>query len=122
MDTYRGGESRVQHLKVVRQLRMTQTDAERIVWQRIRAGQLEGFKFRRQHEYGGYVLDLYCARAKLAVELDGGQHLTTEGLAQDAQRTRFLERNGIRVLRFTNTQVLAEIDQTLEAVLRALRS
>ena len=101
---------------------MTQTDAERIVWQRIRAGQLEGFKFRRQHEYGGYVLDFYCARAKLAVELDGGQHLTTEGLARDAERSSFLELHGIRVLRFTNTQVLAEIDQTLEAVLRALRS
>jgi very-short-patch-repair endonuclease len=55
----------------VRELRRDQTDAERILWQRLRAGQLDGLKFRRQHEFGGFVLDFYCAPAKLVVEVDG---------------------------------------------------
>jgi adenine-specific DNA-methyltransferase len=104
----------------VRQLRADSTDAERIVWQRLRAGQLNGYKFRRQHEFGGYVLDFFCSSAKLAVELDGGQHLTDSGLAQDGERTRALEAAGIRVLRFTNTQVLTEVDSVLEAIVQQL--
>jgi very-short-patch-repair endonuclease len=111
---------RVHQKARVRELRKSQTDAERLLWQRIRAGQLNGYKFRRQHEFGGYVLDFYCASARLAVELDGGQHLTDEGLARDAERTRFLERNGLCVLRFTNTEVMQELDAVLEAILAAL--
>jgi very-short-patch-repair endonuclease len=66
------------------------------------------------------VLDLYCADAHLAIEVDGGQHLTEEGVARDLERTRFLEANSIRVLRFTNTQVLTETDAVGEAILREL--
>jgi very-short-patch-repair endonuclease len=119
---YRAGEIKVHRLTAVRKLRADQTDAERLLWQRLRASQLAGHKFRRQHEFGGYVLDFYCVAAKLAVEVDGGQHLTAEGLLRDAQRSHFLELHGIRVLRLTNTQVLVEIELVLDGILEALSS
>jgi adenine-specific DNA-methyltransferase len=79
----------------------------------LRAGQLGGNKFRRQHEYGGFILDFFCDSEKLAIDLDGGQHLLDEGIARDIERTAFLEANGIRVLRFTNVEVLTEIAAAL---------
>jgi len=118
---YRAGQPKVQRLQRVRALREDQTDAERALWQRLRSRQIDGYKFRRQHEFGGFVLDFFCVSAKLAVELDGGQHLSEEGLARDARRSAFLEANGIRVLRFTNTQVLGDSDAVLEAIARDLQ-
>jgi very-short-patch-repair endonuclease len=118
---YRAGRKTVQHKDRIRRLRRDQTDAERILWQRLRASQLAGFKFRRQHEFGGFILDFYCPTAKLAVELDGGQHLSASGLAYDTERSRILQSSGIRIVRFTNTAVLAEIDAVLEAIAVELR-
>src|SRR5947207_2883205 len=98
----------------VRQLRRQQTDAERVLWQRLRDRQLAGHKFRRQYEFGGFILDFYCPSAKLAIEVDGGQHYSEAVAACDAERTRCLEANGMRVLRFTNAEVLCQIDAVLE--------
>ena len=103
-----------------RQLRRQQTDAERLLWQRLRDRQLAGQKFRRQYEFGGFVLDFYCPSARLAIEVDGGQHYSEEVAARDLERTRCLEANAMRVLRFTNTEVLCETDAVLEAILREL--
>jgi very-short-patch-repair endonuclease len=116
MPDYRAGDRRVHHKERARALRRQQTDAEHHLWQRLRAGQVGGYKFRRQHEFGAFILDFYCAAARLAVEVDGGQHLSAEGLIHDAQRTDFLRAGGIRVVRFTNTQVLTEIDAVLAAI------
>src|SRR5437763_15131880 len=104
----------------VRQLRRQQTDAERVLWQRLRDRQLAGHKFRRQHEFGGFILDFYCPSAKLAIEVDGGQHYSDAAAARDLERTRCLEANGMRVLRFTNTEVLSQTQAVLEAILREL--
>jgi very-short-patch-repair endonuclease len=120
MPRYRAGDLRVRGWNRVTELRHDSTDAERALWRLLRGRQLAGRKFRRQHEFGGFVLDFFCADAHLAIEVDGGQHLTEEGVARDLERTRFLEANGIRVLRFTNTQVLSEIDAVGEAILREL--
>jgi len=103
-----------------RQLRRQSTDAELLLWRLLRGRQRGGAKFRRQHQVGPYVLDLYCPEQRVAVEADGAQHLTVEGVARDAVRTRYLESKGIRVLRFTNAQILTETDAVVEAIAQDL--
>jgi type I restriction enzyme M protein len=107
-------------LAFARQLRQQSTDAEQWLWQALRDRRMAGMKFRRQHPINPYVLDFYCHELKLAVELDGGQHNSDPGRARDRQRSRFLEQQGIRVLRFWNNQVFQEAEAVLEAIFRAV--
>lgn len=93
-------------LENARNLRKNQTDAETALWQLLRNRQLLGAKFRRQHTQGRYILDFYCHERKLAIELDGSQHLTEEGKVYDQERTRYLNAIGIEVMRFRNNEVL----------------
>jgi very-short-patch-repair endonuclease len=81
------------------------TDAERKLWSMLRNNQL-GVKFRRQVPYNIYILDFYCVRAKLVIEVDGRQHFTAEGKRRDEIRDADLRRDGLVVLRFTNAEVL----------------
>ncbi len=104
-----------------RALRRGATDAERVLWRLLRSRQLEGLKFRRQHSAGPYILDFYAAQARVAVELDGGHHYTDEGRADDAIRTTFLVALGMRVLRFSNREVLTNPDGVAEAIRQAAR-
>ena len=99
-----------------RALRARTNDAERTLWYRLRAGRLAGHKFRRQHPIPPYVLDFYCASARLAVEVDGSQH----GDAADRVRTAALERSGISVLRFWDNDVLLRTESVLEAILQSI--
>jgi very-short-patch-repair endonuclease len=101
-----------------RELRKGQTDAEALLWLLLRDRRLAGFKFRRQHPVPPYVLDFYCHEKRLAVELDGGQH--AEQVTKDERRMRELAKQGIRVLRFWDNQVLGEIGAVLEALWSAL--
>ncbi|WP_111981195.1 endonuclease domain-containing protein [Dyella jiangningensis] len=103
-----------------RGLRAGQTDAEQLLWRHLRNRHLQGWKFRRQHEIGPYIADFACPDAGLMVELDGGQH--GEQLAYDESRTRKLQEEGYRVLRFWNNDVLKNTDSVLEAILEALAS
>ncbi len=103
-----------------RHLRQVSTDAERALWRLLRARQLSGAKFRRQHPVGPYILDFYCLHRHLAVELDGSQHYSLEGQAKDAVRTQFLDAMGVRVLRFSNVAVLTEHGAVLAAIWGAL--
>ena len=80
-----------------------------------------GVKFRRQHPAEGYIADFYCLEARLVVELDGGGHAEESQERYDAERTVALERAGIRVLRFWNTDVLQNAEGVLEMILAALR-
>lgn len=105
-----------------RELRHTPTDAELAVWRLLRSRQLQGHKFRRQHGVGPYVLDFYCAEAHLAIEVDGGQHYTRDGVEDDTKRTAALADRGIVVIRFSNNDVLTNPQGVAEAILRALRS
>ena len=95
-------------------MRSTSTDAEQKLWQQLRGNRLEGLKFRRQHPMPPYIVDFYCESMKLVVELDGGQH-TAE---VDASRTRYLESQGLMVLRFWDNQVLTELEGVIEVILR----
>jgi very-short-patch-repair endonuclease len=101
-----------------RELRAASTDAEQCLWHVLRNRNFLGYKFRRQHPVGNYILDFYCAEAALAIELDGGQH--AENAVYDANRTNALESLGIRVLRFWNHDVLQQTDAVLSKILALL--
>ena len=100
-------------LDLSRRLRQNCTEAETLLWRVLRARQLAGVKFRRQHQFGPYVLDFYSHEARLVVELDGDVHALPERVARDAERTAFLESHGLTVLRFTNAEMLQETEAVL---------
>jgi very-short-patch-repair endonuclease len=104
--------------KTAKRLRRTQTDAERILWFRLRDRRLNGWKFRRQFPVDRYVVDFFCADAHLIVELDGGQHAVRADA--DAQRTKVLGAMGYMVLRYWNNDVMQNIDGILEDIYSAL--
>jgi len=97
-----------------RDLRQSATDVEKMVWQKLRNAQL-GAKFRRQEPILGYVADFVSHDHRLIVELDGGQH-AEQTAAHDERRTKLLEQAGFRVLRFWNTDVIANLDGVLETI------
>ena len=99
-----------------RRLRLNSTDAERLLWHRLRNRQFAGYKLRRQATVGPYIVDFLCSEARLVIEGDGGQHNDKT----DAKRTAFLSARGLRVLRFWNHDILANIEGVLEAILIAL--
>jgi very-short-patch-repair endonuclease len=91
-----------------RSLRQSMTEAERRLWQILRSHQMTGYKFRRQVPIGRYIADFVCHEARLIVEIDGGQH--DRSSPQEAERSGFLEKEGYRILRFWNNEVLANPD------------
>ena len=95
-----------------RDLRLNSTNAERRLWDALRGRQLQGYKFRRQHVVGPFILDFACIEQKLAIEADGGQHNESEG---DERRTVWLEGQGWRIIRFSNNEILTiwKVSQTL---------
>ena len=99
-----------------RQLRGNMTDAERHLWARIRMKQLKGYQFYRQKPIGDYVVDFFCPKAKLAIEVDGSHHLVGEKIEYDRIRDEYLSSLGLRVLRFTNTEVLTHIEGVVESI------
>ena len=98
-----------------RRLRRHQTDAERLLWLRLRDRRLGGWKFKRQVSIHRFVVDFFCADAKLILELDGGQH--DHNRDRDADRTRVLEAMGYLVLRFWNHDVMRNTNGVLEEIL-----
>lgn len=102
-----------------RSLRKDPTDAESLLWYHLRDRRLGNHKFRRQHPIGPYFADFACLEAKLIVELDGGQHV--DAATYDESRTRFIETQGYRVLRFWNNEVLTQTDAVRERILQALQ-
>ena len=101
-----------------RVLRVNSTDAERRLWYHLRARRMSGYRFRRQMPIGRFVADFVCIRARLIVELDGGQHF--DHLLEDLERTRELASRGFRVIRFWNDEVLQRTEAVLESILEAL--
>jgi very-short-patch-repair endonuclease len=89
---------------LARLLRRNQADEEKQLWRALKAGRFAGFKFRRQHQVGDHYLDFYCPTAKLSVELDGFQHGLPAQMQRDAERTKYLDSQGIEELRFWNYQ------------------
>jgi very-short-patch-repair endonuclease len=88
-----------------KQMRREPTPAESSLWVLLRNRRLVGYKFRRQHSFGQYILDYYCPAARLVIELDGDTHASPEGKENDAERQRYLKVRGIEIIRFWNTEV-----------------
>lgn len=101
-----------------KQLHRNMTLAEVKLWSRLRAHRLNGIHFRNQHIIGNYVVDFCAPRKKLIIELDGSQHFDQEDY--DRERTRYLESQGYKVLRFWNNQVLKNIEDVIRAIVCAL--
>ena len=99
-----------------RSLRASQTDAERLLWAHLRRANLGGARFRRQQPIGPYIVDFYCHRARLVVELDGSQHTEAEHARRDIERDAFLESHGLRVLRVSDDKVLKQLPTVLEEI------
>jgi very-short-patch-repair endonuclease len=100
-------------------LRRNLTEAEKLLWSKLRRNQLSGHYFRRQMPVGHFVADFGCAKAMLIVEVDGGQHADNP---RDLRRTEWLEHQGYRVLRFWNNEVLGNLAGVIEVILAALES
>lgn len=118
--SYRDDKPIVTLAEPVQRLRREGTDAERALWRRLRARQLAGAKFRRQHQFGPFVLDLYCPEHHLAIELDGDQHADLEHRTCDRARTEYLQNRDVRVLRFSNRDALTRTESVLETIWLAL--
>ena len=99
-----------------RQLRENMTDAERRLWAKIRRKQLKGYQFYRQKPIGDYIVDFFCPKVKLVIEVDGSQHFSDEMREYDRIRDAYLHSLGLRVLRFTNTDVLRRIEAVVESI------
>jgi very-short-patch-repair endonuclease len=109
-----------QKLKERRQaLRKSQTDAEKKLWQVLRNKQLNGLKFFRQYSIGNYILDFYCPEIRLAIEVDGSQHIESE---YDEKRTDYLRQENVFVLRFWNNDVLSNLDGVYTKILFNIES
>jgi len=91
-----------------------------MLWQLLRNRHLLGFKFRRQHQFGNYVADFYCREARLAIECDGGVHDRNEQWHHDQLRDAYMISQGIRVLRFTNEQILNDTESVLDEIAKHL--
>ena len=103
-----------------RALRRNSTDAERILWSELRAGRLNGVVFRRQVPIESYIADFACHAARPVIELDGGQHFSDEGERADARRSAVIEAKGIKVLRFSNHDVMTNRGGVLETIATAV--
>ncbi len=106
-------------LRCARSLRRSMTEPERLLWSKLRARRFAAFKFRRQVPLGPFITDFVCFASKLIIELDGRQH--TLHREYDAQRTRWLEEHGFRVVRVWNNELTESADAVDKAIWRALR-
>ena len=103
-----------------RELRGHMTEAEVRLWQRLRMRQVLGIRFLRQRPIGNYIVDFYAPEAKLVIEVDGGQHYNEEGLEYDEKRDTFVEGLGLKVIRFSNLDVLKNIDGVVKRIVEVV--
>ena len=105
---------------VSQNLRSNMTDAERVLWRRIRRGQIKGVLFYRQKPIGGYIVDFYCPKLKLIVEIDGDVHFYERNIAADKKREEYFNKLGLKIVRYTNLDVIQNIDNALRDLKRWL--
>lgn len=105
-----------------RTLRKNMTDSELKLWSRIRRKQMFGLQFYRQRPIGSYIVDFYCPKAELVLEVDSVQHMNRLAMRNDKYRDSYLKQQGIKVLRFDNVQVLKQLDAVVEKVCRTVAS
>jgi very-short-patch-repair endonuclease len=103
-----------------RSLRKTMPKAEQLLWSQLRNKRLGGYKFHRQYSVDQYILDFYCPKTKLGIEVDGPSHFLDFGIKKDDQRTVHMETYGIQVVRFTNNNIYENMDEVLNHILNRL--
>jgi len=96
------------------------TDAEKVIWFKTRRKQIKNLQFYRQKPIGSYIVDFFCPKAKLVIEIDGGQHYEAKGERQDKIRDEYLKKLGLKILRFQNTDVLKDIDGVVKVICDAI--
>ena len=96
------------------------TNAERLLWSKLKGKQLKGLQFNRQKPIGNYIVDFYCLKAKLVIEVDGGQHYSYDGKRKDEVRDGYMSQHGLRVLRFSDADIFENIDGVVETIFRYL--
>ncbi len=104
-----------------RDLRVKQTEAEKILWQKLRNRQINGFKFFRKYSIGKYIADFYCSELRLVIELDGSQHYEENSLEYDKIREEFMKNLDIKTIRFNNLDVFKNLDEVMERVYDEVR-
>jgi very-short-patch-repair endonuclease len=102
-----------------RELRQPQTLAEATLWRHLRNRNLK-YKFRRQHPIGFFIIDFYCAEARLLIEIDGDSHLVKEQMEYDLARTEYLEELGYKLIRFTNDDVRHNINAVADEIIKVV--
>lgn len=102
-----------------RELRQPQTPAEATLWRHLRNRNMK-YKFRRQHPIYRFIIDFYCAEAKLLIEIDGDSHLVKEQIEYDKARTEYLEALGYKVIRFTNNDVRYTISAVVDKIINTV--
>jgi very-short-patch-repair endonuclease len=117
---YRGELNHAGMVTRARELRINETPAESCLWSKLRNRQLHGFKFRRQHQFGNYITDFYCHEAQLVIECDGLVHDTNEAWQHDQTRDAYMIGQGLRVLRFSNDEVLNDTEAVLRTIAAVL--
>jgi very-short-patch-repair endonuclease len=103
-----------------RKLRRSMTDAENLLWARMRRKQLKEYQFYRQKIIGNFIVDFYCPKSNLVVEIDGGQHYSDEGKEKDKMRDGYMKSVQLKVLRFSDREVFENIDGVMERIWRNL--
>lgn len=112
--------NRIEQVSLRKNLRSESPLPERKLWRELRGGQLS-FKFRRQHGIGNYIVDFYCPEKKLVIEVDGDSHYRDGYQEKDFERDKFLISIGIKVLRFTNDEIMKNFESVLEKLLEELK-
>jgi primosomal protein N' (replication factor Y) len=107
-------------ISFAREMRGAPTDAEKKLWSLLRRGQLDGYHFRRQVPIAGYIVDFCCLSAGLGVEADGGQHTDNEARQYDEKRSAVLSEKGIRIIRFSDYEILKHPDAVQATIYREL--
>lgn len=112
--------NRQQQRELRRQLRRNSSPPEVILWARLRRGQL-GCRFRRQHGIGPYIVDFYCAKHRLVVEIDGAQHTESQkAIDNDQSRESYIRSRGLHIIRFTGKEVNEQLESVIETLLQYL--
>ena len=119
---YRGGYDFSGLRQLTRELRAKETEAEVLLWKLLRNRQFLGLKFRRQHQFGDYVTDFFCHEAQLVIECDGSAHEYNGRWQHDQNRDGYMVAQGLRVLRFSNKDILNDPESVLDQILKSLPS
>ena len=107
--------------KHAQDLRKNMTDAEIKLWSAIRMKQLKGYQFYRQRVIGNYIVDFFCPRAKIVIEVDGSQHNEISAIENDRKRDKYMEIRGFKVLRYNDVEVLNNIQGVAESILSSMK-